>query len=145
MKPAYVSANNVEHDRLHALLARLSDEDLARNLPNGLTVANVLVHLAFWDEYTLSCLRQWQDSGFWVSQTNFEALNSAVLVLAAAIPNRTAVDMLRDAADAVDLEAQSVPPELAEIIQSHGKVRSLERAQHRRGHLDQIEGVLSSR
>ena len=145
MKPAYVSANDVERDRLHTLLARLSDDDLARNLPNGLTVANVLVHLAFWDEYTLSCLRQWQDSGFWVSQTNFEALNSAVLVLAAAIPNRTAVDMLRDAADAVDLEAQSVPPELAEIIQSHGKVRSLERAQHRREHLDQIEGVLSSR
>lgn len=142
MKPTYVVANDSERARLGALLARLSDEDLARRLPNGLTIATVLVHLAFWDEYGLSTLRGWRDSGFVDSHTDFEAINSAVVALAAAIPDRAVVEMVRAAADAVDREAEAVSPELAEVIQSNGKLRTLERAQHRRIHLGQIEGVL---
>jgi hypothetical protein len=142
LKPTYVSANDAQRDRLLALLARLTDEDLARRLPNGLTVSTVLVHLAFWDDYTCSALRQWQHSGFSDTRTNFEALNSAIITLAAAIPDRAAVEMVRAAADAVDREAETVSPELAAVVQANGKPRSLERAQHRREHLDQIEDLL---
>lgn len=143
MKRAYVAANESERARLNALLFRLSDEDLARLLPNGLTVAAVLVHLAFWDEYARSALREWRDSGFSDSNTNFEAVNSAVLTLVSAIPDRAAIELARAAADAVDGEVEAVSPVLAEVIQANGKLRTLERAQHRRTHLDQIENVLT--
>jgi hypothetical protein len=145
LKPSYVAANDSERARLGALLARLSDEDLARRLPNGLTIATVFVHLAFWDEYARWALRGWRDSGFSDSRTNFEAVNSSVLTLAATVPDHAAVELARAAADAADCEAEAVSPELAEVIQANGKLRVLERAQHRRTHLDQIEGVLPGR
>lgn len=143
LKPTYVAANDFERARLNSLLDRLSDEDLVRRLENGLTIATALVHLAFWDQYARSALREWQTSGFSDSRTNFEAVNSAVLTLIDAIPDRAASEMVRAAADAADREAEAVPPELLEAIEANGKLRTLERAQHRRAHLDQIERVLS--
>ncbi len=145
MKPVYVVANDSERVRLNALLDGLSDEDLGRRISNGLTIATVLVHLAFWDEYACSALLGWRESGFSDSRTNFDAINSAVLALAAAIPAHAAIEMVRAAADAVDREAAAVSPELAATVEANGKVRMLERAQHRRSHLDQIEAVLSRR
>ncbi len=141
---AYVAANDSERARLHGVLDRLSDADLARRLPNGLTVANVLVHLAFWDDYARAALADWRASGCADSSTNFEAVNVGVLALAGAIPDRAAVDLAREAADAVDREAAAVSPDLAEVIEDNGKLRTLERAQHRRAHLDQIESVLQT-
>jgi hypothetical protein len=143
LKPEYAIANDNERARLDSILDRLTDEDLARRLPNGLTIATALVHLAFWDEYARAALQQWRTSGFSDSRTNYEAVNSAVLTLAADIPDRSAVEMLRRAADAVDREAGQVSPELAEIVQANGKHRVLERAMHRRTHLDQIESLLA--
>ena len=47
---AYVAENEVERKRLASLVARLSDQDLARPMPGGWTVASVLGHVAFWDQ-----------------------------------------------------------------------------------------------
>jgi hypothetical protein len=142
LKPSYVSVNEVQSKRLTALLARLTDEDLARRLPSGPSVANVLVHLAFWDVYACQVLREWKCSGFSGSRTHFEAVNSAVLTLAEQIPDRNTVAMVLSAAEAVDLEAASVSAELAGTIVDNGKLRTLERGQHRGEHLDQIEALL---
>ena len=144
MTHEYVSANDAERARLDALLSRLTDRDLALTLPNGLSVAATLVHLAFWDRYAQSALESYRDSGFVDSQTNFEAINSALLVLAAAIPVSQVIEMARAAAQAVDAEAEAVSPELARTIEDAGKRRTLERAQHRRVHVDQIEQRLST-
>lgn len=142
MEPSYVSVNAAQRGRLDALLDHVSDADLARRLPNGLSVGNVLVHLAFWDRYALSVLQEWEQSEFSESRTNFEAINAAVLMLASTIPDRTAAGMVREAAAAVDNEAAEVSPELAHTIIDNGKLRTLERGQHRREHLDQIERLL---
>lgn len=144
MTPEYISANDTERRRLNDLLDGLTADDLTRKLPNGVSVAATLVHLAFWDEYALFALRGYQESGFFDSHTNFEALNAAVLELAAAVPDDKVLEMARRAAQAVDRQAAAVSPELAEIIQRHGKSRTLERAQHRRTHLDQIGKLLSA-
>lgn len=143
MNASYVSANDLERVRLFGLLGRLTDEDLARRLPSGLAVAAVLIHLAFWDQYASSVLQEWKASGFSSSRTHFEALNSAILFLASSIPDRAAVDMARSAASDVDREAEGVSPELAQVIVENGKLRTLERAQHRRDHVDQIEELLA--
>ena len=43
---SYIARNDTERTRLRALVARLSDTDLARPMPAGWTVAGVLAHLA---------------------------------------------------------------------------------------------------
>jgi hypothetical protein len=144
VKPAYAALNDKERNRLEALLDQLTDDNLARRLPNGLTVAIVLAHLAFWDDYTCQVLREWQQSGFSESRTHFEAVNSAIATLAAAVPARVTVELARAAARAVDREAEAISPELAEKIEANGKLRTLERAQHRRTHVDQIAAALAS-
>ncbi|MDA3936118.1 MAG: DinB family protein [Actinomycetota bacterium] len=142
MKPEYSASNDSERTRLESLLERLSEQDLARRLPNGITIAAVLVHLAFWDEYACSALRAWKTSGFSGSHTNFEAVNDGVLALVELIPDHAVIEMTREAAAAVDHEAETVDPELAGVIEGNGKLRTLERAQHRRTHVDQIERAL---
>ncbi|MHB9003919.1 MAG: hypothetical protein ACYC6C_07620 [Coriobacteriia bacterium] len=64
-------------------------------------------------------------------------------MLASSIPVRAAVDIVSESAEAVDLEAAQVPADLAHEIIGGGKLRTLERAQHRREHLDQLERVLA--
>lgn len=142
MTPRYVIANDSEPARLNALLDRLSADDLGRCLPNGLTVAEVLVHLAFWDGYACAALSRWQAQGFADSNTDFESVNSSIRTLAGVIPDAAVVEVVRAAAEAVDAQAATVSPELAEVIEANGKGRTFERALHRKTHLDQIEDAL---
>lgn len=140
----YLSANEEQRLRLKDLAARLSDDELGRELDNGLTVADVLVHLAFWDHYTAARLREWETGGFEPTATAFESVNEAVKALAARLPLRTAVDLVVSGAEAVDRQVELVPAALAGQIVAEGKERSLNRSLHRRMHLDQIEQVLGS-
>jgi uncharacterized damage-inducible protein DinB len=56
---AYVAENEVERKRLASLVARLSDQDLARPMPGGWTVASVLGHVAFWDQRIIALIEAW--------------------------------------------------------------------------------------
>src|SRR5215469_7419579 len=51
---AHVDQNTRERERLRALVARLTDDDLRRPVTDRWTVADMLGHLAFWDAYALS-------------------------------------------------------------------------------------------
>jgi len=55
MERAYTTENTHERQRLRTLVARVSDDDLTRPLPNGWTVAITLAHLAFWDRHGWPC------------------------------------------------------------------------------------------
>ena len=46
---ALVEQNTRERERLRALVARLTDDDLRRPVTDLWTVADMLGHLAFWD------------------------------------------------------------------------------------------------
>ena len=49
MDRTYVEQNDRERERLRALIARSSDEELGRSVNESWTVAGVLGHVAFWD------------------------------------------------------------------------------------------------
>ena len=49
----YARANDETRARLHALVARLGPDDLARAAFEGWSVSALLAHLAFWDRFTL--------------------------------------------------------------------------------------------
>ena len=59
----FIERNAVERARLEALVARLSNDDLARTLDGGWTVAAKLAHLAFWEQRALVLLAKWQREG----------------------------------------------------------------------------------
>jgi hypothetical protein len=142
MDSAWIAENNTERQRLFAMTARLTERDLERQLSNGWSVANTLVHLAFWDSYGLSLLREWEKNGYKASTSSIEPVNEGVRVLSNAIPAGAVVPLVREAAVAVDREAEKIAPELAEAIEAGGQSCYLHRAQHRSAHLNRIESEL---
>jgi hypothetical protein len=142
MSTAYTTENEIERQRLWELTARLTEEDFSRPLPNGWTVATKLAHLAFWDMYDATCIEGWERTGFAASRVNVDAINEAVRASSREIPNESVVQLVRDAAEAIDRKVELLSPELASAIDAGGSARILHRALHRREHLDQIEKAL---
>jgi uncharacterized damage-inducible protein DinB len=60
---SYVAENDAQRARLRALVRRLTDEELARPMEAGWTVAGVLAHLAFWDQRIVALLDEWSARG----------------------------------------------------------------------------------
>lgn len=139
---SYVAANDSARERLESLLDSLGTGDLRHTLNNGLTVATVLVHLAFWDRYVDDLLLQWQTNGFSKVKTNFGAVNAGVLAVAASVPDDAVAGMARSAAEAADRRSAGLPEDLVTTIESNGCGRLLERAAHRLQHLNQIADEL---
>ncbi len=143
MRSEFVAANRRERERLHALVIRLTDEELMRPMGNHWTVAVALAHLAFWDEHALFLLRKWQREGVAPSPMDIDVTNDALLALWRAIPPRAAANLAVAAAEAVDRELEAASPGLIDAIGKLGEDFRLFRSIHRKLHLDQIEAVIS--
>ena len=142
---SFVSENDTERAHLRALVARLSDTDLARPLPAGWTVAAVLGHLAFWDQRILLLLDAWQGKGI-APPPHHEAdtdwINDAGKIFLLAMPPRQLADLAVSIAEAVDRRVATLSDELVTRNAAAGSPVSLRRSEHRREHLDEIESAL---
>ena len=143
----FVTKNDSERARLTALVARLSDADLARPLPAGWTVASVLAHLAFWDQRALVLLERWQQAGAAAvpaaaNEADVDWINDAGKPLLLALPPRRAADLAVTIAEAVDRKIAALADEFLARNVSAGSPLNLLRAEHRREHLDEIEAAL---
>lgn len=142
MDQSYAVENARERQRLQALIASLSDEDLKRPLPNGWSVAIALAHLAFWDGQRLAVLKQWERAGVQAAPADADTINAGVHLLAADIPPRRAAQLAIEAAEAIDQALEHMSAELLTAIEAEGQSRILRRSVHRRAHLDQIDAAL---
>jgi hypothetical protein len=142
MDRTYVAENQLARKRLFDLTAQLTDETLAKTMPNGWSVAGTLAHLAFWDFYCQELLAGWEKSGFSAIRTNVDATNAAAYALSCAIPAQAVVKMVRDAAVATDQKVEEVAPELAAAIIAGGQGNYLSRFVHRNHHLNKIASEL---
>jgi hypothetical protein len=138
----YAADNAAQRERLRALVARLSDADLARKVDAEWTVATVLVHLAFWDRCREAAFVQWQRGGDMPTSLVPDAINDAIAVLSEAIPPREAGRLAVEAADALDRVLEQLPADKVAAMEAAGMVRMLNRSLHRRDHLDQIKQAL---
>ncbi len=143
MGSEFTAANQRERERLHALVTRLTDEELMRPMGNHWTVAVALAHLAFWDERSLFLLRKWQREGVTPSPMDIDVTNDALLAWWRVIPPRAAANQAVAAAEAVDRELEAASPELIDAIRELGEDYRLFRSIHRKLHLDEIEAVIS--
>ena len=137
------AANDAERERLRALVARLSDQELSRPMPAGWTAAALLAHAGFWDARAIFALEKWAMTGVEPPPGDFEPddvawINESAKPLCLALPPRAAAELaLRLAAEA-DAKIKSLSDELVEKIRVVGPF-SISRAEHRREHLDDIE------
>lgn len=142
---SYVTRNNSERVRLRALVAGLSDSDLARPLPAGWTVAAVLGHLAFWDQRILVLLEAWEQKGAAPPHHHEEDtdwINDAGKPFLLALPPRQAAALAVAIAESVDRKVETLSDELVTQNAAAGSPLNLNRAEHRRQHLDEIESTL---
>ena len=142
MDRSYATENTRERQRLQTLIARVSDDDLKRSLPNGWTVADTLAHLAFWDRQRLAVLKHWERHGVQPAPADADTINEAVRVLAAALPPRTAAQLALDAAEAIDQALEQLSADMLSAIEAGGESGLLRRSVHRGHHLDRIEQAL---
>lgn len=142
-----IKGNNLTRDRLRELVGRLSDIDLTRDLGDGWTVAAMLAHCAFYDLRLVALFDRWQRTGE-VAALPMEAdiLNAAMLPLALAMPPRAAANLAIEAAEAADTKVAELEldMDMVDKIEAAGTPIKLNRAEHRKEHIRQIEGALVS-
>ena len=145
-----VADNDAQRERLRALVRRLGDQDLARPMDAGWTVAGVLGHLAFWDQRIVVLLDQWEHHGATWSPPVGEAhdvdwVNDAGKPLCLGLPPRVAADLALAIAETCDRRVAAVSDAIIESNTRNGSPLSWSRAAHRREHLDEIEQMLARR
>ena len=143
----YAAENDTERARLEALIARLTDTDLARPMPAGWTVAGVLAHLAFWDQRILELLDAWERAGVQpppLADVDITWINDAAKPFLLALPPRRAAELAVRIASAVDRKVASLSDDVVARNATAGSPLNLSRAKHRQEHLDEIERALPS-
>jgi hypothetical protein len=145
-----VADNDAQRERLRALVRRLGDQDLARPMDAGWTVAGVLAHLAFWDQRIVVLLDQWERHGAgWtppVEQAqDVDWVNDAGKPLCLGLPPRVAADLAVSIAETCDRRVAAVSDAIIEANKRGGTPLNWSRAQHRREHVDEVEQMLARR
>lgn len=141
----FVDENSKARARLKALVARVSDADLARPTPAGWTVAGVLGHVAFWDQRTLVLLDAWEKTDAVPPPLRAEDtdwINDAGKPFLLALSTRQGADLALAIAEAVDRKIETLTDDVVTRIAAAGNPINLHRAEHRREHLDAIEAAL---
>lgn len=140
---SFVELNRASTERIRALAARLSDEELQTRVGEHWTVAIVFAHLAFLDRRALYVLDATERAGEVVNPDFNIFINDVALPLWAAIPPREAVRICLETAETLDRRLETYPPHLLEMIRAEYK-RYLFRVYHRTEHLDEAEAALKS-
>ena len=140
---SFVELNRASTERIRALTARLSDDELQTPVGEHWTVAIVFAHLAFLDRRALYVLDATERAGEVVNPDFNIFVNDVALPLWAAIPPREAARICLETAEALDRRLETYPPDLLELIRAEYQ-RYLFRAYHRTEHLDEAEAALRS-
>ena len=147
---AMIANNTATRERLRALVARVSDEELAQPLGDGRTIASILGHVAFWDRRVLVLVERWtrgdaQPSPADTEPEDVDWINDAADGFFLQMTPRDLAHFALRTAEDVDRQVERVTPELVAAIRAAGEPISLARFHHRGEHLDEIERLLNER
>ena len=137
-----IEANAAVTGRLEALVGRLTDDDLVRDLGGGWHVSVAFGHLAFWDRRIEYMLRRWMRDGVPHEELDDDVVNHALEFQLVALEPRTAARLAVEAAKAADAAIADAPDEIANQLIADDHAYLLNRAGHRGEHIAQIEAVL---
>ncbi|HLG10678.1 MAG TPA: maleylpyruvate isomerase N-terminal domain-containing protein [Dehalococcoidia bacterium] len=128
--------------RLEALVGRLSDADLRRDLGGGWTVSVALAHLAFWDRRVAYVLERWTSGGAPHTELDDDVVNNALEELHKAVEPRAAARLAVVAARSANAAIAKVPDAIAAQLVAEDHAYLLRRSGHRGEHIEQIEAGL---
>jgi hypothetical protein len=126
---SFIERNLASTNRIRALVARLTDEELQHPVGEHWTVAITLAHLAFWDRRVMYVLDMTERDGKLSFPEIGISVNDVLLPLWAAIPPREAARIAVETAEALDRRLEGFPPALLEAIYAHS-TRWVARALH---------------
>jgi hypothetical protein len=141
--PEIAESNRSQRERLTELVRRIDDAGLRTRLPNGWTVAGALGHLAFWDRQRLCLLRSWAAGDLRSGAYDSTIFNDAVAPLLEMIAPERLAAFAVEAAEEIDELLLELPDETIEAALARPDAPHVDRGEHRRHHLDRIEGALS--
>ena len=143
MDRSFIELNRASTERIRALAARLSDEELQHRVGEHWTVAIALAHLAFWDRRVMYVLDVTERDGkLFIPEIDI-FVNDLSLPLWAAIPPREAARIAIETAKTLDVRLERFSPTLLEEIYIYNK-RWVVRAMHRGEHLNEVDRALKS-
>ena len=141
LDPSYIEQNRASTERIRALAARLTDDEMQTKVGEHWTVAIALAHLAWWDRRVMYVLDMTaRDGKLFVPEIDI-VVNDLSLSLWAVIPPRDAARICIETSAMLDKQLEEYSPELLEAIFNYNK-RWVIRALHRNEHLDEVDVVL---
>lgn len=139
---SFIEHNRASTDRIRALVASLTDEQMQHPVGEHWTVGIALAHLAWWDRRVMYVLEMTERNGeLFIPEIDI-VVNDLSLPLWAAVPPRAAARIAIESAETLDRRLESYPPALLEAIYAYNK-RWVVRALHRGEHLDEVDAALS--
>jgi hypothetical protein len=137
-----IESNTAVTARLEALAARLTDEDLKRDLGGGWHISVAFAHLAFWDRRVEYMHTRWATEGIPHEELDDDVINHAIEPLLVALEPREAVRLCIEAAKAANAAIAACPDAIANQLIAEDHAYLLSRAGHRGEHIEQVEAAL---
>jgi hypothetical protein len=138
---SFIELNHTSTERIRALAARLSEDEMQHKVGEHWTVAIALAHLAWWDRRVMYVLDMTErDRKLFVPEIDI-FVNDLSLPLWAAIPPRAAARISIETAETLDKRLEEYSSALLEEIYNYNK-RWVIRALHRGEHLDEVDAAL---
>jgi len=139
---SFIERNRAATERIRALAASLTDEEMLYPVGDHWTVAIALAHLAWWDGRVMYVLDKTEQEGA-VSIPDIDiVVNDLSLPLWAVVPPREAARIAIETAEALDTRLENYPPDLLEKVYATSS-RWVIRALHRNEHLDEVDAALN--
>jgi hypothetical protein len=145
--PAHDRRNAESRERLTRLVERLDGAALRRQMGQHWTIAAGLLHLSFWDRFTLERWIQAEREGLatprMVDEFVEDLINDTLTPLLLVGAVERVGEQVLEAARAVDDYIGGLPEATAEQVASEGRPRLIDRSIHRREHVEEIDGLLA--
>jgi hypothetical protein len=144
---AHDRRNAESRERLTRLVERLDAPALRRQMGQHWTIAAGLLHLSFWDRFTLERWADAEREGLAtprvVDEFAEDLINDTLtpILLAGSVEHAGA--LVLEAAQAVDDYIGGLPEATLEQVGSEGRPRLIDRSIHRHEHVEEIEGLLA--
>ncbi len=135
--------NRAARERLDALIARVDGRDVV--VDSDWTAAGLLAHLGFWDRLAKARLEKHLREGqppIFATDAVTDLTNAAGLRQWNDTPPRVAGAQAREAAGEIDRLIETLPADKLDGLKALGRSFLIDRSEHRKEHLDQIERAL---
>jgi hypothetical protein len=132
--------NRAARERLEAVIVRMGNRDATLN--DGWTAAGLLAHLAFWDRLAAARLEKHLREGqppILATDDVTDLTNAAGMRQWKETPVSVAGTQAREAAAEIDRLIETLPTDKLDGLKALGRSFLIDRSNHRKEHLDQIE------